>query len=163
MKKLTLLFLLLIAASASFAKMAKQKKKSKATNEIVSVGMHRTVCFGTCPDYKIEIDRNGSVTYTAIRFTADTGIFKKNIGKAKAKEIMDMFVKYRADTCREMYESLIADLPGLNFTMRYKDRKKNIYTSGFGPEFLTDIAEAMDAIVATKDKTWRKTGMPKVD
>jgi hypothetical protein len=163
MKKLTLLFLLLIAASVSFAKMAKQKKKSKTSNEIISVGLHRTVCFGKCPDYKIEIDRNGSVTYTAIRFTADTGIFKKNIGKAKAKEIIDMFVKYRVDTCREIYESLIADLPGLNLNMRFKDRKKNVFSAGFGPEFLTEIAEAMDAIVATKDETWRKTGMPKVD
>jgi hypothetical protein len=72
-------------------------------------------------------------------------------------------MKYRIDTCREMYENRIPDLPGLNFIIKYKKGKQKIYSAGFGPEFLAEIAAAMDEAGIKKDKTWKKTGMPKLD
>jgi hypothetical protein len=167
MKKLSLLILLVAGTLSVNAKtnapQAKQAKKQAPAKEIVSVGIHRTVCFGQCPDYKIEIEKGGMTTYTAMRFTPDTGIFRKNIGKKKAKEIIDLCMKYRIDTCREMYENRIPDLPGLNFIIKYKKGKQKIYSAGFGPEFLAEIAAAMDEAGIKKDKTWKKTGMPKLD
>ncbi len=163
MKKIALLILLFAGSMCAFAGIAKNKKKQQKPNEILSVGMHRTVCFGRCPDYKIEIDNEGMATYTAIRFNDDTGIFKKNIGKKKAKEIIDMFVQYRVDTCKEMYENRIPDLPGLNITINYRKGKKTIYNAGFGPAFLGEIAGTIDEAGIKKDNTWKKKGMPKLD
>jgi len=170
MKKITLLILIFVAAcgifsanAAPFSPKGKQKKKQVQSNEIVSIGIHRTVCFGRCPDYKIEIDKAGMATYTAMRFTDDTGIFKKNIGKSKAKAIIDLCNSYRIDTCREMYENRIPDLPGLNITVKFKTGKKTIYNAGFGPDFLAEIAGQIDELGIKKDKSWKKTGMPKLD
>ena len=166
MKKITLFILLFVAACSIYPATAKQAKKPAKPQEIIAVGIHRTVCFGKCPDYKIEINKDGTATYTAIRFTEDTGIFKKNIGKNKAKEIIALCVKYRIDTCREMYENRIPDLPGLNFTINYGTRKKAIFSANFGPDFLTEIAKAIDEAGQKTDANntgWKKTGMPKID
>lgn len=161
-----MVFLLLGASIGTFAqKTAKTKKKQKA-NAIVSVSMHRTVCFGQCPDYIIDINASGMATYTARMFTPDTGVFRKNIGKAKAAEIIALFNKYRVDTCSEMYENPLSDLPGLNMHINYKKgKKKSVFNCAFGPSFLNEIAESMDAVGKKEeinDPTWKKTGMPKM-
>ena len=168
MKKFSLLILFLAGiipamAQSKFIGSDKKKKKKVVSKEIVSVGIHRTLCFGQCPDYKIEITKKGIATYTGMRFTPDTGIFTKNIGKAQAKAIIDMCRKYRIDTCSEMYENRIPDMPGLNFVIKYAKGKKSIYSAGFGPEFLTEIATRIDEIGMKKDNTWKKIGMPKLD
>lgn len=164
MKKLTLVILLFLVAANAIAHTAKKnRKKQKITNAIVSVGIHRTVCYGRCPDYIIDINKDGTATFTANRFNEDTGIFKKNITKARAQEVIDMFVKYRVDTCKEMYENRIPDLPGLNIFITYKKSKKTIYSAAWGPEFLTEIANKIDELGKKTDNSWKKTGMPKLD
>lgn len=169
MKKLVPVILLLACAlqvstaTAGAFGIAKAKKKSKSSKSLTSVGFHRTVCFGKCPEYKIEMDRSGNVTYTGLRFADDTGIFKKNIGKAKAKAIFDLCDKYRIDTCREMYENQIPDVPGLNFTLKWSKKKKTIFNAGFGPQFLEEIAAEMDAVGKRTDNTWKKVGVPKLN
>jgi len=161
MKKSILVILLLIAGFSIFAKNSKHKKKAAQDNGITSVEIYRTVCFGRCPEYKIEINKDGMATYTGMRFSQDTGIFKKSIGKAKANEIIDMFIENKADTCREMYDNRIPDLPGLIVTINYPNRKKVIHSANFGPPFLSRIAEAMDAVGKKTDNSWKKVGMPK--
>jgi len=165
MKKLVPVILLVacVLGGTSCTAWSKTKKKGKGAKGLTSVGVHHTVCFGKCPDYKIEIDRDGNVTYTAMRFTDDTGIFKKNIGKAKARVIFDMCEKYKIDTCSEMYENQIPDLAGLNFTLKFGKKKKTIFNAGFGPMFLQEIAGEMDAVGRKTDNTWKKVGMPKLD
>ncbi len=165
MKKIALVILLFATALASFARQAKKKKLCK--KDIVSVSIHRTVCFGQCPEYEVAINRDGTVTYTAKRFTPDTGIFEKKISKEEAGQIMDMIVQYRVDTCTEMYENRIPDLPGLNYTITYRRKKRvqKIFNSSFGPHYLLQIAEAMEAIGKKPENAgteWKKTGMPKM-
>ncbi|GAA4465768.1 hypothetical protein GCM10023093_18490 [Nemorincola caseinilytica] len=164
MKKLTLLILMLAAVAGVHAKTVKKKKKQATSKEIVSVSIHRTVCFGKCPDYIVEINKDGTATYTGRMFVQDTGIFKKNIGKQKAGEIITLFKTYRVDTCSEMYENRIPDLPGLNMVINYKKGKKQIYNCKWGPAFLEEIATAMEEAGKMPDESktgWKKTGMPK--
>lgn len=164
MKKLTLVILLLSVIVGVQAKQAKKKKKQAAkTGEIISVEMHRTVCYGKCPDYLININKDGTVTYTARMFTPDTGIFKKTIGKAKAAEVIALFKQYRVDTCMEMYENRLSDLPGLNMTINYKKSTKKVFNCDWGPIFLKEIAHAMEDVGKKPEDAgaeWKKVGMP---
>jgi hypothetical protein len=100
-----------------------------------------------------------------MRFSNDTGIFKKTIGKAKAKQIIDMFITNRVDTCHDMYDNRIPDLPGLTLTVNYVKKQKKIMSANFGPAFLKEISDAMDNVgkkTSKKEKGWKKTGMPKL-
>ena len=124
--------------------------------------IYHSVCYGRCPEYSIEIADDGSATYTGKRFTEDTGIFKKNIGKAKAKEIIDFLSMNKVDTCKDLYENRIPDLPGITITINYPKRKKVIRNASFGPDFFRELSTKMDeAGRKTETNTgWKKTGMP---
>ena len=160
MKRITLVILMLGVVFAGYAKGGKCKRRHMSARKIVSVGIRRTVCFGSCPEYSIEITKKGIITYTGKRFTKDTGIFEKNIGREAAKKIIDLYVQYRVDTCQDTYENMIPDLPGLIVTVNFKRCKKTIYNAGFGPKYLEFIASKVDAVGIKKDASWIKTGMP---
>jgi len=151
MKKSLLMFLFLSALlPAAFAKHKKIQKK-----EILSVSIHRSACFGRCPDYLVQVNKDGMVTYTGYMFVKDSGTFQKNIGVKDAKKIMDMCTTYRLDTCKDVYENMIPDLPGLYYIVQYNNSVKKIANASFGPDFLKEIAHSIDA-VAQVDGTWKK-------
>lgn len=162
MRKTALLILGLAICVPGFSKHKKSKKKKQlAANEIQSVTIHRTTCFGRCPDYFIELKRDGTVTYTGIRFTEDTGIFQKNIGNAAAMVLNDL-ASYKPDTCQDQYVNRIPDLPGLIYIIKYGNKTKTIHTAQFGPVFLQRMAEKIDEAGKKTDNTWKKVGMPDV-
>jgi hypothetical protein len=136
---------------------AKSPKKVKQLPTVASITMRRTACMGTCPDYSISLKANGMLTYTGYRFVKDSGVYTKLISSKLSAPIMNKVWQYRLDTCSRMYESRIADLPGIYYTITYRDSVKQIFNANFGPEFLETIANDLDNIGLKHDKTWKKT------
>jgi hypothetical protein len=141
---------LLILACILFMGTVYAQKKS-----INKVSMHRTACFGKCPTYSLEINKNGSVTYTSIRFTKFEGIYTKKFSIDKVKNIFLQINLLKLDTCQNEYEQIIADLPGLNFNIDYTNAKKQIVNAHFGPKFLKRLAMNIDKEFSI-DSTWKK-------
>jgi len=159
MKKIAIMILAMAVGFGATAKQNRKtkKKKKEQPSSIVSVTMHRTACFGRCPDYTIEIDHNGNVTYTGIRFVDDSGVYTKNIGRAKAITFINQLASYKVDTCREMYETRIPDLPGINYEIKYTNKVQKIITANGGPAYLSEMATAMDDVgKKNDDKAWKK-------
>ena len=101
MSKIIAFILMLIVSLPLFAKKQKYKKKSKNENTINSVSIRHTACFGRCPVYEIEVDNKGGATYRGISFTRDSGLHLKFIGKRKANEILNRFITFKIDTCKD--------------------------------------------------------------
>jgi hypothetical protein len=141
----------------------KHKKKQLPADNIISVSIHHTACYGRCPDYTIEISNDGTVIYTATRFTPDTGIFRKNISSEKAMAIINKFNTYRVDTCRDIYRPRIADVPALIVTVKYNDSTKTIRDANFGPGYLQQLASEIDNAGRKTDDSWQKIGTPKTN
>lgn len=158
MRKFFLAFAALLILSPVFAASKRHKKKKTATiaSPILAVNMHRTACFGRCPEYMIELSAAGMATYTGIRFVEDSGVYTKNIGAAKSMEIINELIKYRVDTCRRFYESRIEDLPGIYYIITYKDSVKKISNANWGPGYFKEIARKMDDIAKKPDATWKR-------
>ncbi|MBS1783554.1 MAG: hypothetical protein JSS78_10845 [Bacteroidetes bacterium] len=135
---LTMLAIVLTACAA-------QKKKTTKP-QLDYVQMWRTPCFGKCPNYKLEIYRNGLVRYTGIMFT-DTGIYEKNIGEAAAEKVLRSFEKKRVDTLKKDYDVLISDLPGINFIFNYGKTTQNVRNAQFGPLYLRELADQFDLLI----------------
>lgn len=159
MKKILLVALAILLVAPAFAKHKKTKKTRNPKSGIVSVTMRRTACFGRCPDYTIEINKNGMVTYTGLRFTPDTGIFQKKVTADQAMSVINQLTLNKVDTCRNLYENRIPDLPGIIYMVKYQDSTKRISNANWGPVFLKTIADDMDKIgkkTAENDAEWKK-------
>ncbi len=157
MKNAVLLILSVLIVFSVEARQRKHKKKVKSGNKIETITMQRTACYGRCPTYIIELNKNGSVIYTAYRNTADSGVFEKNIGEKRADEIFNQAVTTKIDTCRNEYIMRVTDLPGLIFTIKYADSTKIINNANFGPAVLRELSETLDGITGKKvDETWHR-------
>jgi hypothetical protein len=154
MKKGILIIFLLAAILSTVSAKAK-KKIAKPCNGITYISMHRTACFGRCPDYMIELYSNGNVKYSGYMFVPDSGVYQKNIGQAKVLKIFKDFELYRVDTCREKYDMRMQDLPGLYYSFIYKGKSHEIFNANFGPDFLTDLAKEIDEAIKP-DASWKK-------
>lgn len=155
MKKLLLAVIAIAMVAPAIAK-TKKKKKHIVNSAITSVQMHRTACYGRCPDYTIELNKDGMATYTGIRFVDDSGIYKKDIGTTKTMAIINQLIAYRVDTCQKNYPNRIPDVPGIIYVINYKDSTKTIFNANWGPQFLKDVATDMDNVGKKTDKTWKK-------
>jgi hypothetical protein len=139
----------------------KHEKRHRHNGNITSVSVLHPGCYGRCPQYSIEINSDGMMTYTALRFNPDTGIFEKKISPEKAMELINQFTTYRVDTCQNIYKTRVPDISGLVITIQYNDSTKTIRDANFGPYFLKQLANSIDQLGIKDDSTWRKTGMPK--
>ncbi len=167
MKKIALVILLMSTGCLAIGKQKKATKKTTNQNDIVSVSIYHTACYGRCPEYKVEVNKNGTATYTGIRFVPDSGVYTKKIGVAAAKEVIAPFLKYKLDTFQDRYESLVQDLPGMVMTVKYANRTKTIQNPQYGPNKVGSLTVKLDSILQRKmdesgllplDKSWRRTG-----
>ncbi|MEZ5015969.1 MAG: DUF6438 domain-containing protein [Flavipsychrobacter sp.] len=134
---------------------ATTNSSTKTANDITSVTMERTSCFGRCPAYKTEIFSDGTVKYTSRSFTKYEGVYTSTI---KTKEVSKLFAEmaaYQIDTCSAEYESLIADVPGIIFHIMRGEKDQEIMNAHFGPSYLKSLAKRIDEL-ATPNEKWKK-------
>ncbi len=144
-----------IAILLSISFMACAQMNLSGSKTISYMRYERTACFGRCPTYMVEVYKNGIVRYTGRQFTEYTGVYEKNIGSKKAQSILKQYTAKRIDTCREVYDNNIPDLPGLMYGFKIGNKEKTIANAGFGPKYLEALAVDVDKI-AKPDKTWKK-------
>jgi hypothetical protein len=155
MKKIIVVILLGISCIPVYSRQRKSKKSGRQANEIISVELYHTACFGRCPEYKIEVNKDGVATFTGVRFIPDSGVYAKKIGKAKAASIIGNFETYMVDTCKDRFESRAQDLLGIILTIKYAGKTKIIQNSNLGPHRLRELNLSIDNLTTDNlDKTW---------
>jgi hypothetical protein len=74
-----------------------------------SVSLERGPCFGTCPVYKVTIDRSGAVRFEGRRFVADTGV---STGTAPSASVDSLFAELQASGYFGFADSYRMSQPG---------------------------------------------------
>lgn len=141
---------------------AKAAKINIATEEnkrgaIEQIAMERTACFGTCPVYRIEVNKDGSLIYIGRHYVDHEGTYRNKVSTSKVDELFKQFREYRIDTCSEEYNSLIQDVPGVYYYITYENSndQQEIRNAHFGPEFLKRLSFEVDSF-AKVDNSWDK-------
>ena len=52
------------------------------------MSLERGPCFGTCPVYKVTIERTGAVRFEGKRFVADTGVSTGTVSPARVDSLL---------------------------------------------------------------------------
>lgn len=159
---IVLICIVMVSACAQQKKTTTKAETStttKKTNDITYIRMERTPCFGQCPFYSIELTANGTVTYTGRQFTEYSGIYQKEISADKVAALFKKFQEKNVDTCSEEYTSMIADVPGLVYEIKYagKEQSQQILNAHFGPHYLKEFSYEIDKI-GQPDDSWKKIG-----
>ena len=157
--KRTLVYLVLMVATATVAgaKHRKHNKSKPIHKGITAVKVRFGACYGRCPEYSVAIDREGKVTYTGVRFTADTGVFEKKADPTETSRILDMFETYRVDTCANRYRVRIPDVSVYDFSVTYNDSVKAILNATFGPSYLQVLTSELNAVGKKVDNEgWKR-------
>lgn len=164
MKKIAFsLLTLMIAVSAfgAYKTMYKKKKKKVVSATVInntkikSVLMGRAACFGQCPTYTIEVFESGLIRYTGKDFVEKKGVYEKMIPANNAVGFFKEFNTIRPDTLHFMYETKIADLPGIYYFITYPDSVKRVINADAGPRILRDWALKFDSL-SKIDDVWVK-------
>jgi len=152
-----LLTTLIFTACAQHRKTVKKHSKPGKVSalNISSVAMSRGACFGRCPIYTVTINSNGLVQYKGKGFTEHMGVYEKKFTPQQVATVLQDFKDNRVDTCAANYEQLIADVPGIYYKIIINGKEKNIGNAHFGPAFLKQLAQDVDAF-GQVDNSWKK-------
>lgn len=126
------------------------------------ITLERTVCYGTCPAYKLEIFEDGKVLYEGKEFVKQKGKAEGRITKAELQKLVNEFerIKYASlddkyvddpKNCPEQW----TDNPTATTSLNWEGKKKTIehYHGCRGSQILdqlTALENKIDQVVNTK-------------
>src|SRR6266404_2997828 len=129
-------------------------------NDLIT--LERTVCFGSCPSYRVTLSQDGTVTFEGRRFVKTTGTVTEQVSPDKFQQLVDEFegIKYfslqdrytqRADGCT----TFMTDMPSANTSLSLNGRVKTVahYFGCRGPEIipaLTALERKIDEVAGTE-------------
>ena len=142
MKRLSMVsILILISALACSAQTSSQDK-----DRITEVTLERTSCFGTCPDYKVTLRRDGTIIDEGRRFVQMMGTYK---GEAYGFDrLAQLILAQKYFDMKDDYSRPITDMPSaITSVVRAGKRKTIVDYAETGPIELWSIEMAIDGIL----------------
>ncbi len=113
-----------------------------------SLSIERTPCRGTCPAYKMTIDRKGNVQYEGIRSVKNIGQFHKKLSKTQLKAIVKTIEDAKVFAFEEKYDKEgVADVPSCTLVYKNNKKTKTIFQRMDVPEALTKMTESVEKLV----------------
>jgi len=115
----------------------------------VVITLERTVCFGTCPAYKVTIQGDGTVIYNGYDFVAVEGERKYTIAVEDIRELIQMFYDFDFFSLEDEYVMAVTDHPSTTTSITIEGETKTVYRYGNGPVILLQIEDQIDEVAGT--------------
>lgn len=142
----------------------KMISEDDAQKKNIIITLHRTMCFGTCPVYKLTIYGDGTVIYEGKKFVKDIGIKTTTINEEKVRQLVSEFKKINYFSLKDSYdETGITDMPYALTSITIDDKTKSIrhyYGDPNAPKELTQLEKRIDEIAGSKQWTETKSTEP---
>ena len=95
--------------------------KNPISIKIDSIIFHSGVCFGTCPDFEIKMDKNGNAIYRAGMYSKQTGLFKGEITPQAMNNLTSLLSYMHPQKLKDSYAVNWTDSPTCNLTIKFAD------------------------------------------
>jgi len=136
-----LFFLLLIVAAPTFA----QDKP----NDDFSITLERIGCLGSCPDYKVTIDRDGSVLYEGRYSVRAEGVRMTAISSQTVQKLIQRLRREDFFHWEEKKEVCV-DFPEVEITVNLSGQYKRVIEGCNVPGKVLKLADEVDRISGAK-------------
>ena len=91
------------------------------------ITMRRTMCYGTCPVYSLELYADGTVIYRGEKFVAVTGTRKISIDPDQVAQLVKTMTEAGFFSWRDGYHRAeITDMPSVRISVHTEERDKTI-------------------------------------
>ncbi len=115
-----------------------------------TITLERTVCFGSCPAYTVEISSDGSVVYEGKSSVVVSGRHTAAVAKEQAQEAIREFERIGFFELPGFYKAYLSDGPSDIFTLKIGGRSKTVRNEGTGPRALSDLAARIDVLAGVE-------------
>jgi len=111
----------------------------------------RTSCFGTCPDYSVEIEGDGTVTYEGHAFVKTRGMQGEHLSPNAVQELASLMVSKRFFSLRSFYGRCGWDQPSTVISIEWPGLNKIVTDCGDAAgkpnPAIVELAAAIDITV----------------
>lgn len=121
----------------------------------VQIGLQRTACFGSCPDYKVDVYGDGRVVYQGRDFVDVIG---KHVYRIPPERVAQLVKSMRAKdiwSLRTKYRALITDSPTALLTLRFGKQAHDMvdYVGSLVgmPKAVEDFEDEIDKVSGASD------------
>jgi Domain of unknown function (DUF6438) len=158
---------LLVTISACSSWSSQPFPESQEIPADTAIMLERTICFGTCPAYKLTISADGAVVFDGMEFVKTSRIVHSKISKDQLKQLIAEFERAQYFSLRESYYSeedgcpeFWTDSPTVTTSLRINGQYKSIIHywgcqenngESIYPKALFDLENKIDEIVGTKE------------
>ena len=120
----------------------------------LKITLRRTMCFGACPSYRVEIDGDGHVAYVGEANVAVKGEAAAQIPRADVRRLYDAFRKAQFFWLYDSYRAPITDLPEYHVGISYDGHSMEVVDymgTGIGmPHAVVDLEQLIDKVANTQ-------------
>jgi Domain of unknown function (DUF6438) len=119
------------------------------------ITLERTVCYGTCPSYKLTISSDGAVVFEGRRFVKKVGTVQSTISQEQLRDLIEKFDKINYFNLRNRYQDpedgcdgFVTDNPSANTSIRINGKSKSVrhYYGCTGIKVLDELTKLEQAI-----------------
>jgi hypothetical protein len=119
----------------------------------VVITLERTMCYGTCPVYKLVVRGNGVLSYDGEYFVKVTGHQTATVSEAQIRDLLSEFKKAHYFALKDSYDSYDCTcMPDTITSLSVGGRTKRVFHyhgDCSAPKRLTRLEDAIDRIVDT--------------
>jgi hypothetical protein len=115
----------------------------------VRIRLTRSMCFGTCPDYTVEISGSGDVTYIGGAYVRVSGVQRSKISPESVRDLYESFVRAGFFSMAEICCMRVTDLSTTTTSIEYDGRTKEVINHHTGPAELRYLEAKIDDVAGT--------------
>jgi hypothetical protein len=149
-----------IPSSVESQATATTPKRAPKPDDAVRITLERTVCFGSCPAYRVSLDADGTVTYEGQSYVKERGPKTKQVAAAEFRSLVLRFESGEFEALSPPWKCppiqiQTSDMPSATLTLeRSRGRAHKIehyLGDGCAPKVLVELEDAVDAAVDVKE------------
>lgn len=124
-----------------------------AADDSLFASIYRSVCYGTCPNYKLQIYQNGTVMLEGIRFMEPIGKFKSTLTEEQKQLFIDKALEIEYLQMNDRYDGSITDIPSATTNIVVDGYRKEVYRRFNYPQRILQFEQLFDELLKSLEWT----------